>query len=92
MSTPTAKHNDEELREAVRRLKNLLPHDELTRQDKLDLNTVLASLEAARLKIEHNEREHFSCFRCNDGYTPLYCLNCAEKSIRAATSAEGEAK
>lgn len=21
----------------------------------------------------------FGCFRCGDGHTPLYCLNCAEK-------------
>lgn len=26
---------------------------------------------------ESTVQKHFGCFRCDDGLTPLYCLNCA---------------
>jgi len=36
----------------------------------------------------------FKCFRCNDGNTPLYCLNCAEeirpKSTQTIASLQSE--
>lgn len=48
-----------------------------------------AALVEVQKKLEQNQREHFSCFSCNDGHTPLYCLNCAE-SIAAANAAQGE--
>lgn len=32
------------------------------------------------LRAENTKlHEAFKCFRCGDGHTPLYCLNCAEK-------------
>lgn len=34
--------------------------------------------------------EHFKCFRCCDGHTPLYCLNCAGDVLKAAAPAGGE--
>lgn len=33
----------------------------------------------------------FSCFRCNDGNTPLYCLNCAESVLNHPVAAMRQA-
>ncbi len=37
---------------------------------------------ALRKKIERINRKKFGCFKCGDGNTALYCLNCAnEKAL-----------
>lgn len=42
------------------------------------IGEIMAENKALREKLEQSGREAFACFRCSDGYTPLYCLNCAE--------------
>lgn len=32
----------------------------------------------------------FTCFKCGDGNTPLYCLNCANDKLAAALAANAE--
>lgn len=45
-----------------------------------DGNAVTLAESVQRLSAENAElRAAFKCFRCGDGHTPLYCLNCADK-------------
>ena len=42
-----------------------------------DYEQLKAKLEINEKVLKHNQ-DHFKCFSCGDGNTPLYCLNCAE--------------
>lgn len=41
---------------------------------------------------QRRNQDEFSCFRCHDGLTPLYCLNCAEAVLKAKLSSSAESE